>query len=189
MILLLRLRPYKPCDAGAIVSWLRDEDTFRKWGGELFGAFPITARIVNEKYFAHNGDCAEPDNFYPLTACDESGPAGHFILRYQYGDPRRLRMGWVLVDDRRRGRGLGREMLALGLRFAFAFLGAELVTIGVFENNLPAYRCYKALGFRDVPADEGMIVGGEVWPVREMALTREEYEARQRAETSPSLAE
>ncbi len=28
---MLRLRPYKPCDAEIIVSWQIDEDTFLKW--------------------------------------------------------------------------------------------------------------------------------------------------------------
>ena len=27
----LRLRQYKPCDAENIVSWIKDEETLRKW--------------------------------------------------------------------------------------------------------------------------------------------------------------
>ena len=114
-----------------------------------------------------------------MTALDEQGLAGHFILRYQFGDPRQLRIGWVLVDDKRRGQGLGERMLSLGLQYAFAFLGAERVTIGVFETNERAWRCYTALGFRETPAaDTVMTVAGEPRRVRELVLTREEYEAR-----------
>ena len=30
---MLRLRPYKSCDAETIEKWIRDEDVFKKWDG------------------------------------------------------------------------------------------------------------------------------------------------------------
>ena len=59
---MLRLRPYKSCDAEIIEKWIRDEDVFLKWGGLLFGEFPISATTIDEKYRLHNGDCKEPFN-------------------------------------------------------------------------------------------------------------------------------
>ena len=41
-------------------------------------------------------------------------------------------------------------MLRLGLKAAFEVMGAEVVTIGVFEGNDRAHNCYKKVGFRDV---------------------------------------
>ena len=79
---MLRLRPYKPSDAETIVSWCRDELTFRRWTSDRYDSYPITAADMNEKYIANNGDCAESDNFYPMTAFDENGIAGHLIMRY-----------------------------------------------------------------------------------------------------------
>ena len=79
---MLRLRPYKKSDAEYIISWLNNEEIFSLWGGERFGQFPITPEIINDKYFNNNGDCEEKDNFYPLTAVDDDGPVGHFIIRY-----------------------------------------------------------------------------------------------------------
>lgn len=78
----LRLRQYKPCDADNIVSWIKDEDALRKWSSDRFGDYPISAEDINNKYLENNGDCKEEDNFYPLTAFDESGVVGHLILRY-----------------------------------------------------------------------------------------------------------
>lgn len=173
---MLRLRPYKRADADTIVTWLSDEKTFKLWGGDRFGAFPLTAKLMNEKYFDNNGDCAEPDNFYPMTAFDEAGVCGHFIMRYTGGDSEILRFGWVVVDDSRRGRGYGREMLTLGLSFAFDILKVKSVTIGVFENNLPAYRCYKAVGFKengDAPEIYEDIFGESV-RIAELIVTKED---------------
>ena len=86
-----------------------------KWGGERFGEFPISAQIIDEKYRLQNGDCVEPDNFYPWTALDDENRAvGHFIMRYINGDHRLLRFGWVIVDGSIRGKGYGTQMLRAG---------------------------------------------------------------------------
>lgn len=50
--------------------------------------------------------------------------------------------------------------------------GAKRASLGVFENNLPAYYCYKAVGFEDVILDEmeTYSVLGEKWKCRELAI-------------------
>ena len=71
---MVRLRQYKSIDAVKIAEWVKDKDAFLKWGGELFGEFPISADIIDEKYCLNNGDCKEPDNFYPWIAFDDKEP-------------------------------------------------------------------------------------------------------------------
>ena len=75
-----------------------------------------------------------------------------------------------MVDDTIRGKGYGYQMLQAGLRYAFEFLEAYRVTIGVFEQNDPAYNCYKRVGFHDVK-----VAPGEPWNVIEMEITKEEF--------------
>ena len=174
---MIRLRPYKRCDAEEIVRWINDERTFLLWGGDHFGEFPINADIINDKYFDSNGDCVEPDNFYPMTALDEKGVFGHFIIRYTGGDSKHLRFGWVVVDGERRGEGLGRQMLTLGLEYAFSIMKADLVTIGVFDINTPAYRCYKSAGFtenKDAPSYNTTLLG-ENASIVELIITKDEF--------------
>lgn len=147
----MRLRPYKPCDADKILSWVRDEDTFRKWSTDRYDHYPITAADMNHKYMACNGDCPEPDNFYPMTAEKDGQPVGHLIMRFTDEEKSVLRFGFVIVDDSKRGTGYGKQMLRMALKYAFEIMKARKVTIGVLENNPGAYRCYKAVGFQDVP--------------------------------------
>lgn len=175
---MLRLRPYKKDDADRIMSWCRDERTFLLWGGDHFGSYPVPGSVMHDKYTNNNGDCEEPDNFYPLTAVDENNEAvGHFIIRYIYGDPRILRFGWVILDDSKRGQGLGKEMLTLGLHYAFDIMKAKKVTIGVFENNAPALYCYLSTGFHTYINDHDFYLNvlGEEVKVIELEITREEY--------------
>ena len=68
-------------------------------------------------------------------------------------------------------------MIRLALRYAFTIPGAERVTLGVFENNLPAYRCYEAAGFRKVAQEvhRSCRVGDETWRIIEFEMTKAEY--------------
>ena len=100
---------------------------------------------------------------------DEGKVVGHFIMRYLHGDRKILRFGWVIADDRLRGEGYGRQMLSLGLKYAFEIMGVDKVTIGVFENNEPAHRCYAGIGFNDKE-----IVKKEPWNVIEMEISKAE---------------
>lgn len=174
---MLKLRPYKKSDAKVIVSWCKDEKSFRNWTADRYESFPITDKDMNFKYFDCNGDCTEEDNFYPMTAFDENGIVGHFILRYVGGNPQILRVGFVIVDDTKRSQGYGKEMMKLTLEYAFRVAGAEKVTLGVFENNKSAYYCYKSVGFKDVDTSEENIceLFGEKWKILELEMTRDKY--------------
>lgn len=173
---MLRLRPYKNCDAKYIVSWIKDEVSLRKWSSDRYETYPITPEDMNKKYVDGNGDCEEEDNFYPKTAYDENSMAGHLILRFTDKEKRVIRFGFVIVDDTKRGKGYGKEMLQLAVRFAFDMLKAEKITLGVFENNPAAHACYKAVGFKDIASDEPWYYRGlgEAWKVIEMELLRED---------------
>ncbi len=175
---MFRLRPYKAIDAKTIIAWCKDEVSFRRWTSDRYDHFPITEDDMNQKYFAYNGDCPDADNFYPMTAFDDSGTVGHLIMRFTDEQRMTLRFGFVIIDDSKRGKGYGKEMLQLALKYAFEILRVEKVTLGVFDNNKAAYHCYKAAGFRDVEMDAEEIceVCGESWRILELEIDRTGYE-------------
>ena len=168
----MRLRPYKEADGKTIESWIKDERTLRLWSSDRFGDFPVTAESINHKYLECNGDCEEPDNFYPIMAIENCKPVGHMILRYTDSDT--LRFGFIIVDDCLRGNGYGTKMLKLAQEYAFRFLGAKRITLGVFDNNPGAYHCYKAAGFQEITMDKDIIfeMFGEKWKIIEMEMRR-----------------
>ncbi|MBQ2099564.1 MAG: GNAT family N-acetyltransferase [Lachnospiraceae bacterium] len=171
---ILRLRPYKKSDSQLIAKWAgKDEVIYYRWSAGMFGDFPLVADKLNDVYTYQNGFCKEEDNFYPMIAFDETGVVGHFIMRY-IGDHETIRFGWVIVDDTKRGFGYGKRMLELGLKYAFEILKAKKVTIGVYENNAPAYACYKSLGFTEVAQDQPRTFDykDEKWKVIELEKTK-----------------
>ncbi len=165
---MLKLRPYKPCDAKKIADWLKDEDIFYKWSGGRFGDYPLTVEKLNNKYIDNNGDCLEADNFYPFVLEDETGVVGSLIMRYINPDKTVIRFGFIIVDSEIRGKGYGKKMLKLALKYAFEIYGAEKITLGVFENNSPAHYCYKSAGFKDSGDTHFMDIKGEKWNCIEM---------------------
>ena len=180
---MLRLRQYKPCDADAIASWCRDERALRKWSSDRFGEFPVFGSDINEKYIGSNGDCAEEDNFYPFTAFDDTGIVGSLILRYTDEEKNTLRVGFVIVDDAKRGMGNGKQMLLLAEKYAFELFGAKKLTLGVFDSNMPAFNCYKAAGFKEIPQEKPyeFEIFGETWRVIELEISRVDYDEREKS--------
>lgn len=164
---MLQLRRYIPSDAEAVVTWVGDETAFRRWSADRYDHYPITAEDINSNY-----DTAGKNGwFFPYTMTDDGVPVGHLIMRYPYENKSIVRMGFIIVDPKRRGQGLGRRMIALAKEEASAKFGAVTATLGVFANNEPAHRCYLAAGFKEIPADkeEYFHIFGEDWLCIEMS--------------------
>jgi len=166
---MLRLRPYKACDAQTIVSWIKDEVSFRQWCADRYDKYPIKAEDMNAMY----DSLAYSETFFQMTAFDETGVVGHLIMRFTDPEKETLRFGFVIVDDSKRGMGYGKEMLKLSMQYAFDILKVEKITLGVFENNQTAYHCYKAAGFKDVEMEkeEYFDILGEKWKCLELEIS------------------
>lgn len=160
---MIGIRPYKPEDCQSILSWCGDERAFYQWSAGVLGKYPVT-----QKEFAF------VEKLMPFTAFDESGIVGFFTLRNPGNSIKELRFGFVIVKPDKRGKGYGKEMLRLGIKFAFEIYKAERASLGVFENNPSAYYCYKSVGFKDkIPGEvETYIISGEEWKCKELELLR-----------------
>ena len=165
---MLRLRPYKACDAEIIVTWLKNEYVFRQWSADRYEVYPLTAQEMNTYYDKDKNN----DSIWGMTAFDETGIIGHFTMRFTDEGRKTIRLGFIIVDDNKRGQGYGKEMLLLAIRFAFDFVGAEKVSLGVFKNNYAAIRCYESAGFQRVILEntESYNCLGETWQCTEMEI-------------------
>jgi len=166
---MLRLRQMKYSDAKYLEEWLKDKSAYQWWGGHLIGEYPLTAELIANTYFHKNGLCKEEDNFYPWICMDDDTVIGSFIMRY-IESSNIIRFGWVVVDTSIRGKGYGKGMLELGLKYAFEIYNAKRVTIGVYENNPRAYKCYTSIGFKEAIAQPGNTVDVDGIPVKVIEL-------------------
>lgn len=156
---MLRLRPYKDSDAETILSWQRDGEGFYKWSAGMLGDYPVS----RERFDALGA-------LMRFTLLDDKEVAGFFTLRNPTDSLEEVRFGYVIVDPDKRGQGYGAEMLRLGLIYARTVYRAQRASLGVFENNIPAQRCYRAAGFRETDETEDYLVLGETWKCVHMAM-------------------
>ena len=157
----MQLRAFNPDDAETILSWCKDKHAFRLWSADRYKDFPAQPEEMLEQY---NGN-----NMYPLTAVVDNLVIGHILLRYPSEDNTVIRFGFVIVDDSKRGKGYGKQMLRLAIDNAQQELGAQKITLGVFDNNPSALHCYESVGFV-VTGTDTYAIDGEEWSGKEMEL-------------------
>ena len=162
----LTLRPYQLSDAAVIVSWLKSEYLMRQWCADRYEHYPVTPEDMNA-YYKRNID---GQHSRALTMTDGDDIVGYITLRIPADDSTEQRLGFVIVDDSKRGCGLGKALVSMAIKYAFEKLGATKVSLGVFENNPSAIHCYEAAGFHRVsrPEAERYQCLGETWNCIEM---------------------
>lgn len=167
----LTLRPYKPSDAAVITSWLKSEYLMRQWCADRYEHYPVTPEDMN----AYHERDIDGQHSRVLTMTDDDDIVGYITLRTPADDSTEQRLGFVIVDDSKRGRGYGKTLVSMAVKYAFDALGAMKVSLGVFENNPSAIHCYEAAGFNRVslPVIESYECLGETWNCIEMEQYRE----------------
>ncbi len=155
----MTLRPFNPNDAETILSWCKDKHAFQLWSADRYKDFPAQPEEMMEQY--------EGGNMYPLTAVIDDIIVGHILLRFPSEDKSLIRFGFVVVDDTKRGKGYGQQMLQLAIEYAQQELGARRITLGVFCENSSALDCYKSVGFR-ITGKDSYTIDGEEWKGYEM---------------------
>ena len=125
----MQLRAFNPDDVETILSWCKDKHAFRLWSADRYRDFPARPEEMMEQY---NGN-----NMYPLTAVVDNLVIGHVLLRYPSEDKTVIRFGFVIVDDSKRGKGYGKQMLRLAIDYGQQELGAKRITLSVFVTFFP----------------------------------------------------
>ena len=132
------LRLFTISDAPTIFSWIKDKTAFRKWSADRYPVFPPEPEDMAAQYAA--------DNIFPFTAVDGEGNiVGHIMLRYPEPSKAVIRFGFVIVDDSKRGKGYGKQIMLHSIEAAVKHFGATLIDIEAQEY---AKGFYESVGFR-----------------------------------------
>ena len=162
-------RPYKEEDAKEILSWIKDEREFRLWSADRYKNYPITPMDITNNYI----ECKKLSDFFAFTLEDNGNVIGHLILRVPGTDKKIIRLGFIIVDNRIRGKGYGKRLISEAIKLAKTEFGAEEINLGVFANNKNAIECYKAVGFEVVCIEKNVYqFYDEQWDCIEMILKK-----------------
>jgi ribosomal protein S18 acetylase RimI-like enzyme len=87
---------------------------------------------------------------YMVSENGSDRPVGYGEINLLDQRRREFWLGHLIVDPRRRGRGVGAAMVRLLIEEAIASLGAERISLVVFPANEAAVRCYRTAGMREI---------------------------------------
>ena len=165
----MRMRPYiESKDYKYIEGWIDNEKSHTLWCANNF-PYPMTKEIFHsflERTMEEWTVCA-----YVVT--DNGGNVIGFFRYSLNAESNEGFLATVIVDNKLRGKGYGKKMMQLALRYAFEMTGAELVQLNVFAENADAKRCYERLGFieRSIAKDV-FVYRDELWSRCNMVITR-----------------
>ena len=136
---MLRARERNREDLSTVTGWIPDADTLNLFTGPRL-QWPLTAEQLIDMELL--------DGFSAWIAVDEELTAvGHFDLTL---DHRTARLGRVIIDPEKRGRGLAHALIHLAIARARE-LDADEIQLNVIAGNGPASRTYERAGFTRHP--------------------------------------
>jgi aminoglycoside 6'-N-acetyltransferase len=128
----VRLRPAADSDRSALEAIRAEPEVLRWWGEPMPGDFDAP----------EDGD---------LLVVEVGGAVAGAIQYEEVGDPRYRSAGIdIFLGADWQGRGLGREAVALLVRYLVDVRGHHRLTIDPATANERAIRCYEAVGFTRV---------------------------------------
>ena len=135
------LRPVTVEDTADIIRWRNSEDVRRYFIYQK----PFTAEghkmWLEKEIFAGKG--------FQFIVCKtkDDKPIGCAYLRNYDSHSRKAEYGFFLGEVEERGKGIGKEMLNLTMKFAFEELGLHKLYARAFANNMPSVKSFLSCGF------------------------------------------
>ena len=166
----MRLRPYIPSkDFQYIAGWIDNERDHALWCANNF-PYPVTAQAFHtflKKTMEQWMAC-------PFVVTDDGGNRIGFFRYALNTESSEGFLASVIVDNKLRGKGYGREMIQLALQYAFEITGAELVQLNVFSENTEAKRCYERVGFAERYVEKDVFTyKDELWSRCNMTISKQ----------------
>ncbi|MEO6231944.1 MAG: GNAT family protein [Ferruginibacter sp.] len=172
---MVRLEQFGSSDFKQLIEWITDEELLTNWSGNLF-SFPLTTKSL-EWYLQDTNILDKSDAFIYKVVDLNNQTIGHISLGSISWKNRSARLTRVLLGSKsERGKGCCHEMVTAALKIAFEELNLHRVSLGVYDNNLAAKKCYEKSGFiiegihRDV-----LWYKEKWWSMIEMSILQKEW--------------
>jgi RimJ/RimL family protein N-acetyltransferase len=172
---MIELKYFERSDFNQLIKWVDSPGFLLQWSGSQFN-YPLGEAQL-EKYIENANHEHSERLVYKVIDTESEEVIGHISLGKIDRKNNSARVGKVLVGEQKaRSKGIGQQMIKEILKVAFDELHLHRVTLGVFDFNAPAIRCYEKVGF----VKEGLFRdtnknGDEYWSLWEMSMLEDEW--------------
>ena len=172
---MIRLVHFQESDFDQLIEWIYDEEILIKWCGSLF-KFPLTRESLSW-YIKSTNIVGESEAFVYKAIDEEGNVVGHISLGGLSYKNRSARVTRVLVgNNAQRGKGCCQSMIKEILKVAFEELKLHRVSLGVYNDNEPALKCYLKTGFVIEGINRDVLWYKEKWwSLMEMSILENEW--------------
>ncbi len=174
---MITLEFFTKDDFQLLIDWIQDEELLINWTGNMF-QFPLTAEKL-EWYIKDANDLEQSDMLaYKAVDTDTGKTVGHISLNAINRANSSARITRALVgNSAERGKGIGEQMMKGISRIGFEVLNLHRMSLGVYDFNQPAIRCYKKCGYHvdGVLRDIKRYNEATYWSLVEMSMLENEW--------------
>lgn len=175
---MITLEYFTKDDFEQLIGWVDNEHLLYNWTGAMFH-FPLTADKL-QWYIDGTNDPQTSDALVYKAVDSKTGEAvGHISLGGISRKNRAARISRVLVgSNTQRGRGICQAMIQAVLRIGFQDLRLHRISLGVYDFNHAAIRCYEKCGFVTEGTSRDVFkYNDEYWSLVEMGILEDEWKA------------
>ena len=165
----MRIRPYiESKDFDEIKSWMTQERAHAMWCANL-----INYPVEKENFTKVMKDAADRFGDSPYVATSDEGELIGFFCYSVNLDTNEGMLKFVINNPKYRGKGYGKEMIGLAVKYAFEITNVQAVQLNVFPENERAKKCYESLGFTERKTDlNAFAYKDELWGRCNMVIRR-----------------
>ena len=173
---MLTLEYFEPSDFDQLIKWVKDEELMMNWCGSLF-SFPLTQKSM--EWYIENVNNLETSDAFMYRVVDTATKAvvGHISLGSISRKNRSGRISRVLIGSNdNRGKGCCQAMVKAILKIGFEDLKLHRISLGVYDFNQSAIKCYQKSGFTIEGTTRDVLqFKGDWWSLIEMSMLEQEW--------------
>lgn len=172
---MIRLAHFQQGDFSQLIEWIHDEELLTKWSGNLF-RFPLSHESL--AWYIKDTNMKGDSDAFVYKAIDAAGnTVGHISLGGISWKNKSARVTRVLIgNSAERGKGTCRLIMQAILKIAFEELNLHRVSLGVYNDNTAAARCYHNAGFITEGIQRDILwYKNAWWSMIEMSILEKEW--------------
>ena len=177
---MLVLENFESSDFAQLIEWIKDEELLMNWCGSLF-SFPLTEKSLEWYIEDINNINSSLCFIYKAVDTDTRETVGHISLGGISKKNSSGRISRVLIGNTNsRGKGCCQEMIKAVIKIGFEDLKLHRISLGVYDFNTSAIRCYQKAGFTIEGTTRDVLnYKGSWWSLIEMSILEDEWRKQQ----------